>query len=121
MKGLSGGNRDALVVSTAQLAEVMRLWLSKHNGRFPTDAAQNENHFVTGYQYIIMHSYSVNERAIYRILSGESKVTNLRIADEILTAIDEISAFHDGRVPIMPNPGWSTERWLAWKAEQGCI
>ena len=115
----SGGNTDPLVVLTADLAVVLKGWLDKHNGRFPN--LDHNGVFVTGHQYIQNQQPHINARSIYRILVCEAKHTSLRIADEILIAIDAPEALQDGRIVVIPNPLWGHEKWLVWKSEQGCI
>ena len=122
MSRKSGGNVDALVVRTDELASVLQLWLDKHNGRFPVSDINNRGDgFISGYDYIIDKRPVLYPRLLWRIITLEAKHTNLRIADEVLTAIEETGALQDGRIEVMPNPGWTQEKWLAWKAEQGCI
>ena len=112
------GNKDPLVVRTAELSAVLSLWLSKHNGRFPNG---HDGVFTGGYDYIMYLRPELTPRQLYRIVAVEAKHTFLRIADDILTAIDEQGALQDGRIEVIPNPRWNHEKWLAWKAEQGCI
>ncbi len=45
--------------------------------------------------------------AIYRVLSAKSCTTELRIADALVAAIDLPEAFHNGTLPIQPNPAAS--------------
>ena len=119
----SGGNIDALVVRTDELASVLQLWIDKHNGRFPaTDPRSSTANFTSGYDYIISRfPDTLYHRLLWRILNLEAKHTSLGIADEVLTAIDDAGALEDGRIEVIPNPRWNNETWLAWKAEQGCI
>jgi hypothetical protein len=124
---------DPLVVLTEELALVMEEWLYKHNGRYPQMGNIKPNYHykdkdlvpnaTSGYGYILnqMGKSAGYARVLYRIKRRESKHTELRIADAILSAIEEVGALEDGRIEVIPNPLMSMERWLVWKAEQGCI
>jgi hypothetical protein len=126
---------DSLVVRTEELASVLRLWIDKHNDRFMKNSggrrpsykyigeADEVVHLTSAYDYICfqMGKPPGFARVIHRVLTRETKHTELRIADGLLTAIEESGALTDGRITVMPNPRWSQERWIKWKGEQGCI
>ena len=105
--------RDPLVVRTEELAAVLRPYIDKHNGRHPSyiggsislsDQSIAHRSF-SAFNYIILNSsVTINERTVRRILSGESKHTQLFIADSILCAIEEQGALTDGRIEVLPNP-----------------
>jgi hypothetical protein len=121
---VTGSNSDGLVVLTEQLHPIVIEWLKKHNAEFPAIKSGHgirTKHFMSGLDYIVAQRPELSARAVYRITSLETKFTTLFVADSVLTAIEETSAFYDGRVQVIPNPGWTQERWLEWKAEQGCI
>jgi len=105
--------RDPLVVRTEELAAVLRPYIDKHNGRHPSYIGGSTSlsdqsiadYSFSAYKYIILNSsVTINERTVWRILSGESKHTQLFIADSILCAIEEQGALTDGRIEVLPNP-----------------
>jgi len=100
---------------------VVDTWVNRHEAIHPRRNDDNSDPFdpphFGGYSYISNEvGHSFNWSAIRRARHmGFSK------ADEILVAIGEELAFHDGRVRVIPNPVWSQEHWLAWKENQGCV
>ncbi len=126
---------DPLVVRTAELAAVLRVWCDKHNGRFselnapwkpgvhggPGGGGFKEVASISAIQYIHLHAANppIGLRMLARILTGESKHTEFRYADSILSIIGETSALHNGLIEILPNPAWSREKWQEWKESQG--
>lgn len=127
-------NPDPLVVRTFELSEVLAKWCREHDALIsdsrttewrPSHRYESEPDLLLGSftasQYIAYHS-KLHDKAISRILKVEYKFTELRIADAILTAIDEQMALVDGRIETLPNPQWNQERWFKWKEDQGtCI
>jgi hypothetical protein len=49
-----------------------------------------------------------------RIRKRESKFVTLAVADRLLSTIGQTQAFHDGRITVIPNPGWSNEKYQTW-------
>jgi len=126
------GNEDGLVVPTVELAAVIRVWITDHEAHHPPGTqniptykgGQSESiaQGYSGLQYISNHLPGDHqERTVWRILHLESKHTSFWLADSLCTIIEEMAAFHDGRITVIPNPNWSQEHWLEWKGQQGCI
>ena len=125
--------QDPLVVRTEEFALVLEVWIKDHEAHHPPESRRITSYTyvgdadknIPGYsgaQYIAQFLHNENgERAIYRILKRETRVTTLQLVDSILTAIEEVAALTDGRLTVIPNPYWTQERWLKWKEEQGCI
>lgn len=139
-----GGQTDPLVVSTYELGPILDQWLEAYNaetvnGHSPRgqmsrgmsntrsgeeiDARQGETREgdvrkMGGVTSLEFHS-GISARAIWRIRTNESKFTSLTIADALLTAIDQVQAFHDGRVTIVPNPGLTIESYHQRMAHEG--
>ena len=128
---------DPESVRTDQLAAVIREWAKEHEndgGLFEkskskgwTNATLGTGRTSEGYgprmgatDYIGTWS-GIPDRRVRSILAGESTFTSLRVADAILTAIRENGALTDGRVNVVPNPGWSLERWTEWMSSRGCV
>lgn len=120
--GRQGGGSDALVVMTSELAPIVEAWVSAEVAQ--TDQGvevyrvdqQPRRHGVI---QLLEHRSGVGARNVWRIRRREARFTSLRIADALLTAIDQVQAFHDGRVTVVPNPQWSVERWMRWQREEG--
>jgi hypothetical protein len=104
------GRGDDLVVRTEDLARILTEWMEKHNAAHPGDhtrrasQAKNGVDFVTGFtakQYLMFYA-EMSERALARVLRRETEYTTMDKADRLVTAIDETSAFRDGRLrPVM--------------------
>jgi len=74
-----------------------------------------EQEGITAYNYIIEHApFMLSEKALYRIMSLETKTTSLGLCDNILSAIDDTGAIEDGRISLIPNPLWSKSKWENW-------
>jgi hypothetical protein len=107
---------DPQVVPTEELAAVLRRasdeWEADHINEFDP-RSQYSFTSVTG------ELAGIDPRIVRKILLRETKYTNLHMADKILTAL-ELTRFLGVEIHIIPNPGWSQERWQAWAAERGC-
>lgn len=131
-----GGTTDPLVVSAVELNPVLNRWIvevdaeiggsdsinsrtggekSQYAPKFPSNRGMTRQSGLA----ILATRAEVSQRQIWAIRNGERKFVTLAIADRLLTAIDQNQAFHDGRIKIVPNPMWTTERYQAWLAEEG--
>lgn len=89
--------KDEYVVLTADLLKYMNAWVEKHNARFPMLDFYPGRKTVKGYgalRYLADQMTSGTFRTRYnrvqRIRKGITHVTDLWIADEILTAMGDI-------------------------------
>lgn len=58
---------------------------------------------------------------IRRILDPHSTFTGLLMADDILLALSETAAFHDGRLPCYANPRMSRQNWIGRATLAGVV
>jgi hypothetical protein len=88
---------DSHVVKTTDLCNYLEDWVMKHEGRFPRNLSSSfrANESMRSYgalRYLADHmqgnSKNSNYRQIERIRKCETKYTALRIADNILTAME---------------------------------
>lgn len=100
--------RDSHVVKTRELSKFLEEWVEKHEGRFPKTRtnAFRRNQNVPGYSalsYLADHmkssSFSTNYRRLERIRKHETTHTTLRIADDLLTAM-ECSYLLDNEIEV---------------------
>ena len=59
-------------------------------------------------------------RAIFRITNNETKWTSLSVADKILTAIGSYHKIGTGEIRVVPNPTWTTEKYVEYLRSRGC-
>ncbi len=123
---MPGGNTDAEVVRTEDLADILNTWLEKYTKQFPLSFEFNPRgnrgrpESISGLQYLSQLS-GLSDRAIYRVINCESKHTRLTIADKLLIVIDREYMLSTGELEIIPNPSWSLEHWQAYMSERGCL
>lgn len=117
---------DALVVPTWALGARVRAWREHwdetvYNPSNPFGEADEDDNRMSSLQYLQEWS-GINERQIRYICDEEYVWTGLRLADAILTAMHEHHLLEsDPDLRPRPNPHWSQERWMQWKADQGCV
>jgi hypothetical protein len=76
--------------------------------------------FIGALTYIEQES-GLPIRTLNRIIRQEYKTVSLRIADQVLGAIDREYLLVDGLIPVIPNPQWSYERYVRYMQERGCF
>lgn len=103
--------RDGCVVETAPLAEVLSGFVQRWNrdrpplnsGRFAPGQTRTEVTTVSAYEYLAQET-QLGTRVIERIAKNRSKLTELRVADALVTAIERPEVFVDGTLTVMENP-----------------
>jgi hypothetical protein len=86
-----------------------KLWVADHDYTVHRDV-------MGPLDYIAEHS-GINQRAIQRYLNEQITISESK-AEAILMAIDRENLLKTGEIPIIPNPNWTLEKWLAWRAHQ---
>lgn len=108
-------SRDGCVVETHQLAAVLDGFVRRWNrdrpptaGKFAPNQTRTEVTTVTAYEWLAQET-RLPERTIEQIARSRTRknaprLTELRVADALLTAIDCPEALHDGTLPVFENP-----------------
>lgn len=76
---------------------------------------------VSALQWLAQET-GVSTDRIRHILNGRTKFVPLSVADDLLSAIgrpDELSEL-TGRVRVIANPAWDSERWHDYMRSRGC-
>lgn len=60
-------------------------------------------------------------RRISGLCNGEYPRVALSMADVILSAIDKSYMLSNGEIPVVANPQWSLESYMAYMSERGCV
>jgi len=68
----------------------------------------------------IAEQAGLSQRRIWGIMNNQTKHTSLDIADKIIQALEMTYVYHNGEVPVVPNPQWNQERWVRWMNRRGC-
>jgi hypothetical protein len=121
-------NSDALVVYTADLSKYMIEWREKWLADRPLRRVSTGANaygklplFVGPMQYLAQES-GMSERSLNRVIACETKVTMYALAERIVLAMNMPGLISPGGpIPVVANPGWSEEKWLAYMEERGCV
>jgi len=122
-----GNGKDPLVVPTAALAEVLQEWIASWLRDRPFSTFENTKHNKsdnTPVAYMSPQTWlsektGYDKKVFRQIFNRDAKYTSLHRADTIITAIDATHLL-GSRIPIVANPHWTQEKWIAWLAERGC-
>lgn len=118
------GPKDGMVCLADEVAAVINEWKARHDKEHPAEIDVVGGAFSTS-QYSA-HTYIAerlghNPKNYNRLVHKGQVYMSFTKAEKLLLAIEEQTAFYDGRVKVIPNPYWPLERWLRWKEEQGCV
>lgn len=110
------------VVDKHQLALILRKWVVQYVANRPEgfDDFSGPTQVIaerSGKSIRVVSGY-INETHFH---GTSTNYVDVKVADELLIAIDETNAFYDGRLPIIPNPLLSMERWFERMETRGCI
>ena len=133
------GLRDAEGVMTADLQKELKRWRKEFEANHPRNEGRSGrvgNTYASWGNYKEIRQFTeptvqmgavdwlheksgVPTRQISRILAGESKWTNLKMADALLTAI---GSYHKlaYEIRVVPNPQWTNEKYVEYLRERGC-
>jgi hypothetical protein len=105
-----------LVVATKPLAGFMTLWVMQQDWD-----EDYEKGAVIGPKAWLAQETGLSERSIRRVLNAETKFTTLELAEALCMAVGRPDLLSPGGLlEIVPNPMWSSERWLEWHSEMTC-
>jgi hypothetical protein len=117
---------EPLVVPSSALAPVLNRWKDIYELEHDFEYLQAENinkedkpDVFGPMQYLHFHS-GVPIRRIFGIMRLETKHTSLGIAEKLLSAIDREYMLKNGEIPVVPNPHWRMETWVAYMNKRGC-
>jgi hypothetical protein len=129
---------DPLVVNTADLKIVLERFIidfkARHDGKvrihkrvYGSVGGYEEKGWEDrldissqeGYVSWICRETGVSPRRLWGILHLQSKHTSLDLADQILQGLEMTYVYHNGEVPVIPNPRWNQERWIKWMSTRG--
>jgi len=118
------GAGEPLVVPSSALAPVLMEWKNwyelEHESDYQRGQINTDNPTMFGpMQYLEFHS-GLPARRIYGIMRQETKHTSLSIADRLLGAIDKGYLLASGAIPVVPNPHWRMDTWIAYMNKRGC-
>lgn len=120
------------VVDGQLLAAVLQRWTVKFLAERPLrhvgtgEQISDENgsaHFVGPVAWLAQES-GLNVRTCSGLCNGEWQYVSLSRADAVLTAIGKnymLGDSEDSEIPVVRNPVWSQERWVAYMSKRGCI
>jgi hypothetical protein len=93
------------------LREFSKLWLLDRPLGFD---------FMGPQDYLAVKS-GVSLKQVGRISNSENQFVALSQADGLLTAIGKQHMLMTGEIPIIANPSWSLEAYMAYMKNRGCI
>jgi hypothetical protein len=110
--------RDGCVVETGPLAELLRGFVDSWGltrpstaGRFTAASRRTEVSPVGAVTWLAAETRrqdpagrGIPEGTIQNIVRGRHRLTELRTADALVTALERPEVFHDGTLRIRPNP-----------------
>jgi hypothetical protein len=121
-----GSAGEPLVVPTSALSPILRRWKEiyelEHDFEYRTSEvflAQDGANVFGPIQYLEFHS-GIPRRRIFGIINQEFKNTSLDNAEKLLMAIGKEYMLKNGEVPVVPNPNWKQETWVAYMNKRGC-
>lgn len=122
---IRNGN-EAEVVLGKDLSAIINNWVRIWNLERPKGQyALGEQSYGKGQEYIgaveyLCHHSGLKERAVRRIMAGESRYPSLTTAEKLLYAIDKLYMLTNGELQVIPSPRWSQEKWVAYMQKRGC-
>lgn len=112
------GAGEAQVMLGRQLAKIMQIW------RVEWEAARDyhiESRKVMGPLDWLKEMTGIHIRRIHGLMNAEFDFVGESQAELLLIVMNMEHLLKDGTVMFIPNPNWSTEKWIAYMEEQGCI
>jgi hypothetical protein len=128
------GLSEAEVVPADKLGQVLKLWINRWLAERDPDRERSTDRYYTGNgqgfagktpdvmgatQYLSLWT-GIDQRQISAITNGERKFVTLKNAEKLLMAIDREYMLSNGEIPVVPNPCWSAETYMAYRRERGC-
>jgi hypothetical protein len=122
------GTTNPEVVLGKKLAVVLqdycvRWFRERPSGNFGVDEERRNNGgstFIGPVQYLAQET-GISIRRVSGMCNGEYEYVDAYRADRVLTAIGLSHMLSNGEIPVVPNPTWSMERYLAYMEKRGCI
>ncbi len=113
---------EAEIVEAEPLGSVLRKfcadWLKERPNFHVAYGSGSE--FYSPVQWLADMAHT-SPRRISGLCNGEYPRVALSQADEILSLIDKSFMLSNGEIPVVANPQWSLESYVAYMSERGCV
>ena len=116
------GQGEAQVVLGMQLSGILKEWKEQFKIEHPRyQGGSPFEEIVMGPNDWLKEHTGLHIRRVQGLINGEFPTVSLTQAEVCLMAIGQEHLLSNGTIHIIPNPGWSLDRWIDYMSERGCI
>jgi hypothetical protein len=125
INGRMNAGHSAEICDPEPLGQVVRDFINKWRREWSIDSINGNagwlnGQFLSAYDYLHEKS-EIDPRKIRGIASNEYREIAWPIVDALLQAMGQSQLVYNGTIQVKPNPRWSTEAYLNYMRERGCI
>lgn len=116
---------ESEVVMGDELSKMMKEWIMRWLADRPRNITEmGKGSFKGSVEFMgpidwLGEKTGIHLRRVSGLCNGEFPMVPLTQADALLTAIGRPEALYNGEVRVIPNPGWTNERWIEYMRENG--